>query len=797
MKTKPLALFYILFFCSLAQYSQIPNYAWSKVAGGTFSHDQATSICADQFGNVFLTGSFSGTIDIDPGLGVYMISATGTTSSCFILKLNAQGNFVWAGSFGAIGNNAVSGTSIKTDPAGNVYLGGVFSGTCDFDFSPVTQTLIASNAEETFVCKYTNAGGLLWAKQVGGGSSKTSITLDPTGSVYVCSSFTGTGDFDPGAATYTLSSFGNRDIFVGALSTSGNFIWAKQMGGSAHDTPRNIVYSGVSGDILVIGQFRSLVADFDPGPGTQTLSSFGGNDVFVCKLNNNGTFDWVGQFGGIGEDAALGVALDNIDNVYVTGGFSLTADFDPGPLQYNLTPNNVNDIYVAKLSPTGSFVFAKQFSGNSGNNSLGMDIHIDANGYIYTVGVFNTLTDFDPGLSSYTLSPYGIYDAFLSKLDASGNFVGVQQFGASGYVSGPALFVDGSGNFYVAGSLRGTADFDPGVGTSFLSSSTTTNYDVFVFKLSICIDAPINNNVYYLCEGNTATLSATSTSPVSWYASPTSSTIIGNGSTFVTPNLSTGNYTYYAAASTCTNVGIRTAVNINVVALPILTISSNPTSLCLGSSATLSASGANSYTWQNSIQGASLSVTPSLTTFYSLAGSDTISNCSNTKTYTLIVSSLPILQITTSQPTVCAGSKVILNVSGANSYTWSNASHNSSISVTPTINTSYSVSGTNSLSGCSNSQSIALTVNPCVGIDEGPEIFNINVFPNPVIEFLTIQSDQPVDIYLFNNLGAKIYEENNILNGTKIDLRYLKAGIYFVEVKSKVNSQTFKIIKIN
>lgn len=137
------------------------------------------------------------------------------------------------------------------------------------------------------------------------------------------------------------------------------FRWATQLEGIGNDEGHSVAVDS-SGNVYTTG-FFSATADFDPGPGTFNLTSAGGTDVFISKLNNAGNFVWARQLGGTSVDQGLSITVDNSGNVYTTGFFSVTADFDPGPGAFTFTSGGLRDIFISKLDSTGNFVWARQF----------------------------------------------------------------------------------------------------------------------------------------------------------------------------------------------------------------------------------------------------------------------------------------------------------------------------------------------------------------------------------------------------------------------------------------------------
>jgi hypothetical protein len=324
---------------------------------------------------------------------------------------------------------------------------------------------------------------LFKVKQMGGSGDDygSSIAVDHAGNIYTTGQFTGTADFDPGTATFNMTSAGYNDIFITKFGPSGNFLWAKQMGSTSWDAGSSIALDTL-GNVYVTGNFSGMV-DFDPGAGTFNLNPVGGSDIFICKLNSSGNFLWAKSFGAsTDEDHGNGITVDASGNVYTTGSFKETVDFDPGAGIYNLTADYI-DVFVSKLDASGNFVWAKKMGGLS--YEYGNGVTVDAAGNLYITGSFRGLNcDFDPGPGAFYLNTYGDTDEFICKLDASGNFVWAKQVRSNAYdfSVGLSITVDASGNVYTTGNFKGTADFDPGSGV--LSYTASAYHDCFALKLN-------------------------------------------------------------------------------------------------------------------------------------------------------------------------------------------------------------------------------------------------------------------------------------------------------------------------
>jgi pimeloyl-ACP methyl ester carboxylesterase len=390
-------------------------------------------------------------------------------------------NFLWAKQMG--GTSSDYGNSIAVDANGNVYTTGMFQGTADFDPNSGTNNLTSAGSNDIFVSKLDASGNFLWAKQMGGANTDQvySIAVDANGNVYTTGLFIGTSDFNPGTGIFNLTSLGTiPDIFVSKLDASGNFLWAKKMGGTNTEQGYSIVVDA-NGNVYTTGIFKGT-ADFDPSSGTNNLTSVGDYDIFVSKLDASGNFLWAKKMGGISWDQGSSIAVDANRNVYTTGYFFGTVDFDPGSSTYNLTATG-RGTFVSKLDSSGNFLFAKQFSAGTGNAVEGNSIILDANGNIYTTGDFTGTIDFDPSSGTYNLASPGNNDIFVSKLDASGNFLWSKQMGGASFERGYSIAIDANGNVYTTGYFNATADFDPSSGIYNLTSAG--NNDIFVSKLDV------------------------------------------------------------------------------------------------------------------------------------------------------------------------------------------------------------------------------------------------------------------------------------------------------------------------
>jgi len=480
MKNKVVLVIILLALISLgfsANHSFCQSVQWAKAIGGTLD-DNGFSITTDVSGNVYTTGTFEGTVDFDPGSGIYNLTTSGIR--VFISKLDADGNFLWAKVLD--GSSTTESYSLCIDASGSVYTIGYFGGITDFDPDSATYNLTTSGFKDIFISKLSADGNFLWARNFGGTSDDFgySITTDDSGNVYTTGTFKGTADFDPGTGTYNLTSAGDFDIFISKLDANGNFLWAKTIGGTSIDQGYS-VDTDASGNVYTTGYFYGT-ADFDPGTGTYNLTSAGKEDIFISKLSAEGNFLWAVFIGTTSTDIGYSITIDASGNVYSTGSFKNTVDFDPGTGTYNLVSNGGSDVFVSKLDDSGNFLWAAAMGGQSGD--VGNSITADKSGNVYTTGYFSGSGDFDPGVETYNLSSTSSFQqSFVSILNTSGNFQWAGAMNGTKSIISKSIAVDSLGNVFTTGSFIDSADVDPGVGTYYLTSGESDE-NIFISKLS-------------------------------------------------------------------------------------------------------------------------------------------------------------------------------------------------------------------------------------------------------------------------------------------------------------------------
>lgn len=392
------------------------NFIWAKQIETTAAAvSEGMGITLDANGNIYLTGSFHGFVDFDPGPGAFTLAPD--TDEIFILKLDINGNFIWVKELGratSLGGQG-RGNSIITDQAGNIFIAGRYYGSGDFDPGPGQLILGTSSASAfVFMCKLDINGNLTWAKATEGGvfSQNISMTIDGSSNMYITGGFSGLTDFDPGPATFPINTgFGFSSIFIFKLDNQGNFQWAKVMAGGLAFGASLVTDS--QGNVYSTGKFAGTV-DFDPGAGVYNLNYTGTADIYVLKLNTNGGFVFAKQLGGNNDAEGTAIRLDLSGNIYVTGIFSGTVDFDPDATMYELTATGSSDMFVCRLGPSGTLTWAARMGGTTATRPSA--ITLNAQGNIFTCGSFSGSTDFDFSSGNAVFTSNGNMDVFIHNI---------------------------------------------------------------------------------------------------------------------------------------------------------------------------------------------------------------------------------------------------------------------------------------------------------------------------------------------------------------------------------------------
>ena len=334
--------------------------------------------------------------------------------------------FDWTKNFGF--TNGTYGKSIISDGSGNIYTTGQFYGTCDFDPGSGIYNLTSQGVPDVFVQKLDQNGNLIWAISLGtiGADLAESLTLDSFGNIYVTGIFTGS------LGSGVVSNGSNPDIFIAKIDMNGNIVWVKSVGGTGQEYSYSISCD-INDNLLITGYFAGI-SDFDPGPNIFNLSSVQyqassshTRDVFILKLDSNGDFLWAKSIGNAPNtnffiwDEGQSVTTDHNNNVYVTGTFNGTVDFDPGLGIYNLTSSGTYSIFIQKLDSNGDFYGLNQWVVQTadGNRNLEQVLQLILMEMFILVGILVAVETLILA-QIFQFSTNRLHDIFIQKSSSSG-----------------------------------------------------------------------------------------------------------------------------------------------------------------------------------------------------------------------------------------------------------------------------------------------------------------------------------------------------------------------------------------
>lgn len=470
----------------------------------------------------------------------------------------AAQNFNWAVTHSPGNVSSFSNVrGISTDPAGNIYFTGAFSGTIDFDPGTGMQNFnspglglymekLDANGQFSWVNTFTSAGSIT-AKKLKYYNNR----------LYATGSYFQTIDFDPGPGNTSINASQYADAYVCKYNTSGSLIWAKTLGDSAA-VSANDIFSDASGNVISGGHFIQR-GDFDPGTATYYITPAGSSDVYISKLDSNGNFVWAKTFPGSGNELLDAMDMDANGNIYLCVSFTTSFDADPGPGTTMMNTSSVTGASaIIMLDSNGNFVWAKQFGEGTAGYMNCYSIAASASGAVAVTGFHSGNADFDPSAAISIHTATGNVDGFLLKLQSNGNLDFVNFYGlantdnivmncrfdangslyAMGYYSdsvrvGNQLYTSdstgiflhkldaagqtawqghmpglltcnvypeaahlaGSAEWYIGGNTAGQLDVDPGSNTFPL---TTNSISGFIVKLSGTFSVAENEQEYQL-----------------------------------------------------------------------------------------------------------------------------------------------------------------------------------------------------------------------------------------------------------------------------------------------------------
>lgn len=387
-----------------------------------------------------------------------------------ITGLGQTPQFNWAAQFETGATfSLITPKYIQTDASNNCIVSGEFYGQVDFNLDTTQQFLVTSNTnKDFFLAKYNSSGAFQWVVHFEPAIQNNlflyHITCDEQDNIFIWGNTKDTIDVDPSATIYNIQPPTGKSLgFILKYNSAGNFVDARTVG-----VTTDIAIAGLTtnnqNQVFLFGSVLDTV-DMDFGPGvTFDTVPVSGNKRFILKLDNDLNYVWHKSIVGQNSITLADLAFDSQSNLYFTGNFNSTVDFNPGPSVFNLSTTGANDGFVLSLDPNGTFINAWKIA-NCTDNDYGQRIIFDEYDFMYVYGVWSNLISFGNGTYSMTAPTTNANDNFLMKSDVYGNVLWAERVG---------IFIDGFSNVVTAeitydpvngillGGYFSTAfDFDP------------------------------------------------------------------------------------------------------------------------------------------------------------------------------------------------------------------------------------------------------------------------------------------------------------------------------------------------
>lgn len=473
----------------LCQLDSLGNLNWA-FAISSAGQEYIKDIVVDSVGNIYCVGNFQNTIDFDPGPGNTSLSPSLTAEGTFVAKYSAAGALLWAGQIENQPGGSGIGFSLHINNAGDVLLGGEFWGQVDFDLGAGIHLATASGFNsESYVLQFTPAGTFSQLITFGGSSSNdfiNDITTDENGTIYCSGCFNGTVDLAPGTQIVNHVTGGSYDVYLVAISSTGNYMWSNTFGNTFDSGETNLVYSQASG--LHLTGFFAGNLDFDPGPGSFNMAGASPSEAFYARYTASGSFITATELG----DWCYDLQTDKFGALYFGGQYSSFSNLDPITSTVPISPVGYADGYTVKLCAANQtnedyyfcpgdsvFVYGSWYQ----QPASWTDTYVGVNGCDSIVNVL--VQEYVPFVLFQPLSQ----DTFCTT---GGLFVLNTGFPAAGTYSGPGV-TDTIFNPAVAGA--GVHDLY----YTFTYPNGCTGYDTLTVVVEICLDvAEASNNALHV-----------------------------------------------------------------------------------------------------------------------------------------------------------------------------------------------------------------------------------------------------------------------------------------------------------
>ena len=764
-----------------------PTLSWASYFGDA-GYEECNGITTDAAGNAYVTGVTFSTANIAT-TGSFQTTYGGSNltaqaGDAYLAKYNCSGTIDWITYFG--GTAGEKGWNVVTDRFGSVYLSGFVNSNGNQPATSIAtpgshQPTFGGGDADLFLAKFNSSGQRIWSTYYGGSGNEgiagpylpSGLTCDTAGNVLL----SGTTNSPNSIATPTSfqpALAGGFDAFIVKFDSSGQRIWASYFGGSS-DEKGNAVVADIAGNIYLAGTTNSSGGINNLG----FQSAYGGGtaDGFVAKFDNNGLQQWSSYYGGSNTDEGHSLACDSSGNVFFAGRTKSTGGIATVGAFQEQFAGGLWDAFLVKFNSAGQRQFGTYYGGLHQGSVIGFSaLSIDVAGNVYLGGMARELDTLStPG--SYQATNGGLDDGLLAKFDNSGQRLWSTYYGGAALDMINSVACDQFGNIYAAGRTASTSAIASANG--YQPSFGGGNSDGFVIKFNEASTTPQADTILgpvSVCQGVTNTYRVTPVPGASSYVWSLPAGWLGS---------STVDTIDVVAAGTSDTIKVTPVFSCGSGAMQFLLVdvippasitAQGPLVFCAGDSVQLKANTEQVTGWQWMNNGTVIpnAIDSVLTVLQSGAYSviTTSALCTDTSALdTVVVHALPQPLITRSGSDLTTGSFV--------SYQWN---HNNA-PITGATAQSYTMilfSGTYSVTvtdsnGCTNTSASyhPLSITNIAAADQ------VSVYPNPAKDHLTVKAPFPVVIKLINVVGKTVVERAT--PGT-IDISSYASGLYLLNV---------------
>lgn len=833
----------------LGKFSNAGQYLWGTYYGGS-SYEWAGGISIDKFNNVYFTGTtWSSNVPVlNPGGGAYFQNTQGgSIGDVVILKFSNSCQRLYATYFG--GDDDDQALSTSSDSSGNVYFCGRTSSTNLYTLNPgggaYFQNVIGSAGGilSGFILKLSNSGQALWSTYmsgINGVGTCNSILCDNTGNVFLAGRFgPGLQTVNPGGGAFYLGNSFNTPLVIAKFNNQSQMVWGTYFG-----------TWGTSGFAkLTLGSCEEIYATFNagsicptcppmplynPGNGAYYDSTYNNDynmslpDIYIAAFTNSGKLRWGTFFGGIGNDVTMPMACDRNGNIFYTGqqgfyyyndstallSYSQNCIKDPGSGAYfqakpavpflgssayaycvigkftspfttlNLATSgcNINDTIFAQVDPAwGPYSYTWSTGANTSSIT---DIPTGTYTCIITDGLMGCKHE----QQIYFGIPIILVSAQNDSICLNQSSL-IEAQGADNYTWSPSVSLSASAGSTVNASPQTLTVYTV---TGITNSNCSSTNTVLVFVNSLPIVSVSGNDS--ICKGLNTLLNASGGTSYEWI--PNIGLASSMGSSVVAGPDQTMTYTVIGTDShNCVDSG---AYTLKIISLPQLQVT-GPSSLCIGHSGTLTASGADLFHWSlgsTQFNSPTVIITPTTNINYTLSGINS-AMCSDSILVPIHVFQSPPLSIQ-AVDSICEGEEFLMEAFGNGSFNWQPLGSLSCIScsspsATLEVSTQYVVTLTD-VNSCTNRASILIALKEGCGDDILiPNVFSPNSDQSNDLFKIKVSNIKAFECEIYDRWGIKLFHSNEVdisWNGTVSNGSKAPEGVYFYILKiTKFNDQ--------